>query len=191
MCREHPFHSLYQVYCLRPGHFNATTANRRQSERYSEVSTQTERGAAASSIFDRLRADELAENRVRDVERLCDACLEWAKFPITKDPRFKKNRTPHFKIPDNLSIRKITQLKVPVTTAHTPLDSTMKYQDCVWIDHYESTFATAGGINLPKISICRGSDGQKYKQLVRKYFNALRVSMQTTYCLTVQRGRER
>jgi serine-protein kinase ATM len=190
MCREHPFHSLYQVYCLQPEHPNATAANRRHSGRHSALSTQTERGAAAISIFDRLRSDESVENRVRDVERLCDACLEWAKFPIAQDNRYKKGRSNRFKIPDNLSIRKLAQLKVPVTTTHTPLDLTMKYQDCVWIDRYEPTFTTAGGINLPKVSICHGSDGLKYKQLVRKSLNTLRAFMQTTYCLSVQRGRE-
>ena len=170
MCREHPFHSLYQVYCLQPDHPNATTANRRHSSRYS-LSTQTERGAAASSIFDRLRGDQSVEHRVRDVERLCDACLEWAKYPIAKESRYKKAKSNRFKIPESLFIRNIAQLKVPVTTTHTPLDLTMKYQDCVWIDHYEPTFTTAGGINLPKVSICHGSDGQKYKQLVRKSLN--------------------
>ena len=180
MCREHPFHSLYQVYCLQPDHPNAMTSNRRQSGRHASLSTQTERGAAASSIFDRLRGDEFVANRVRDVERLCDACLEWAKYPIAKDPRYKKGREKRFKIPDNLSIRKITQLGVPVTTAHTPLDLTMKYKDCAWIDHYEPTFTTAGGINLPKVSICHGSDGQTYKQLVGKSLNALRASIQIT-----------
>ena len=177
MCREHPFHSLYQVYCLRPDHPNATTANRRHSGWHSTSSTQTERGTAASSIFDRLRGDESVENRVRDVERLCDACLEWAKFPIAKDNRYKKGRANRFKIPESLSIRKIAQIKVPVTTTRTPLDLTMKYQDCVWIDHYEPTFTTAGGINLPKVSICHGSDGQRYKQLVRTSFNTLRFPM--------------
>ena len=168
MCREHPFHSLYQVYCLQPGHPNAATANRRHSGRHSMVSTQTERGAAASSIFDRLRGNEFVENRVRDVERLCDACLEWAKYPIAKDDRYKKIRANRFMIPDHLSIRKIAQLKVPVTTTLTPLDLTMKYDDCVWIDRYDPKFTTAGGINLPKVSICHGSNGQKYKQLVRR-----------------------
>lgn len=171
MCREHPFHSLYQVYCLQPDRPNHTTANRRQSGRHSTLSTQTERGAAASSIFDRLRGDETVENRVRDVERLCDASLEWAKHPIANDPRFKNRTKQRFKIPDALSIRKLTQLRVPVTTANTPLDLTMKYEDCVWIDHYEPTFTTAGGNNLPKVSICHGSDGQRYKQLVRTSLN--------------------
>ena len=190
MCREHPFHSLYQVYCLQPDHPNSTTGNRRHSDRHYMLSTQTERSTAASSIFDRLRGNESVAGRVRDVERLCNACLEWAKYPIAKDDRYKKSKTNRFKIPDHLSIRKITQLKVPVTTTSTPLDLTMKYNDCVWINHYEPTFTTAGGINLPKVSICYGSDGQRYKQLVRRS-HTLRVTMQTTYCLSVQRGRER
>ena len=189
MCREHPFHSLYQVYCLQPDHPNSTTSNRRHSGRQF-TSTQTERGAAASTIFDRLRSNEFVEGRVRDVERLCDACLEWAKYPIAKDDRYKKSRANRFKIPDHLSIRKIAQLKVPVTTAPTPLDLTMKYDGCIWIDHYEPTFTTAGGNNLPKVSICHGSDGQKYKQLVRR--SRLTLSYYAiTYFLSVQRGRER
>jgi ataxia telangiectasia mutated family protein len=55
---------------------------------------------------------------------------------------------------------------VPVTTAYTPLDPTLKYDDCVWVARYEPTYATAGGVNLPKISVCLGSDGVSYKQLV-------------------------
>lgn len=190
MCREHPFHSLYQVYCLQPDHPNSTTANRRHSGRHHMLSTQTERGAAASSIFDRLRGNESVEGRVRDVERLCDACLEWAKYPIANDDRYKKSRANRFKIPDHLSLRKIAQLKVPVTTAPTPLDLTMKYNDCVWIDHYEPTFTTAGGINLPKVSICHGSDGQRYKQLVRRSQHALNYYANHLLPI-VQRGRER
>jgi ataxia telangiectasia mutated family protein len=189
MCREHPFHSLYQVYCLQPDHPNSTTASRRHSGRHF-ISTQTERGTAATSIFDRLRSNESIEGRVRDVERLCDACLEWAKYPIAKDGRYKKGKGILYKIPDHLSIRKIAQLKVPVTTAPTPLDLTMKYNDCVWMDHYEQSFTTAGGNNLPKVSICHGSDGQKYKQLVRRPQLASSYYA-TTYFLSVQRGRER
>ncbi|KAF8163206.1 hypothetical protein B0H34DRAFT_744937 [Crassisporium funariophilum] len=169
MCQEHPFHSLYQVYCLQPDRHIATTGPRRQSGRHSTPSTQTERGAAASNIFDRLRDDSRNGQRVRDIEMLCDAYLQWAKYPIVKEPRFqnKGKSTSPFKIPDELAIRKISQLQVPVSTARTPLDATMEYNDCVWIDHYEHTFETAGGVNLPKISICHGSDGQRYKQLFK------------------------
>ena len=58
------------------------------------------------------------------------------------------------------------EVKVPVTTERLPLDPTLKYEDCVWIERYPPQFETAGGINLPKISVCQGSNGQGYKQLV-------------------------
>lgn len=169
MCQDHPFHILYQVYCL-SDHVPSQSNGRRQSGRHSQTSTQTERGTAASNILDRLRIDDTTGQRVRDIEKLCDAYLEWAKFPISKNSQYKtparqKDRMP-FPIPKALKILTIKNLRVPVTTLHTPLDPTLKYEDCIWIYGYKPSFDTAGGINLPKISICVGSDGQNYKQLV-------------------------
>ncbi|KAF8966296.1 hypothetical protein BDZ97DRAFT_2057533 [Flammula alnicola] len=167
MCQEHPFHSLYQVYCL-SDHSTSLAAGRRQSGRHSSPPTQTDRGTAASNIFDRLRIDEVTGERVRDVEKLCDACLQWAKYPIVGDSRFQtKQRGVPFKIPSGQKLLEISNLRVPVSTARTPVDPTMQYKDCVWIKRYDATFDTAGGINLPKISVCHGSDGQKYKQLFK------------------------
>ena len=165
MCHEHPFHSLYQVYCLQPDRSSASSG-RRQSERISSP-THTERSAAAGDIFDRLRSDAKSGSRVRDLEHLCDACMEWAKYPIKDDPAYKTKRDHYqFKLPEQVAISKISHLGVPVLTHRTPLDLTLAYDNCIWIDRYESTFTTAGGINLPKINSCVGSDGLKYKQLV-------------------------
>lgn len=167
MCQEHPFHVLYQVFCLSDHSTSPTTGNTRQSGRFGSQPTQTDRGTAASTILDRLRSQSTISQRVRDIERLCDACLQWAKLPIAKDPAYKrKQKPPSFKVPSYLKILQISNLQVPVTTASTPLDSTLKYDNCVWIKGYEQTFTTAGGINMPKISICQGSDGRGYKQLV-------------------------
>jgi ataxia telangiectasia mutated family protein len=169
MCREHPFHSLYQVYALRPERSSdsASTNSRRQSLRH-ESSSQADRASAAGEIFDRLRGDNISKERVRAVELVCDASLQWAKHPIKKDSRFnpKSSKEP-FQIPDDLLIRKIGNLPVPVVTSHTPLDPTLRYDSCVCIVRFERTFDTAGGVNLPKITICYGNDGKKYKQLVR------------------------
>jgi len=166
MCQEHPFHVLYQVYCL-SDHSSPTIGNTRQSGRFDSQPTQTDRSTAASTILDRLRCQSTTSQRVRDIEKLCDACLQWAKYPITKDPIHKaKLKPPSFKVPSHLKILQISNLQVPVTTASTPLDLTLEYNNCVWIKSYEQTFTTAGGVNLPKISICQGSDGQEYKQLV-------------------------
>lgn len=157
------------MYCL-SDHSTIVPAGRRLSGRHASQSTQTDRGTAANNLLDRLRIDDITGQRIRDVERLCDASLEWAKYRIVKVPRFSnqnKQKGVPFKIPTGLKILEITNLRVPVTTARTPLDPTMQYKDCVWINQYEPTFDTAGGVNMPKINICHGSDGHKYKQLVR------------------------
>ncbi|KAF8630142.1 hypothetical protein AX15_003095 [Amanita polypyramis BW_CC] len=165
MCKEHPFHSLYQVYCLHPDRSTPPTG-RRQSDRYSSPQTQTERTAAADDIFNKLKQEEVSANRIRDVEMLCNACVEWAKFPIKDDKRYRSRATP-LKVPEGIMLRSITNIKVPVMTCHTPVDPTMRYDNCVWIQRYDTTFSTAGGLNVPKISLCYGSDGQKYKQLFK------------------------
>lgn len=169
MCQEHPFHSLYQVYALRSEKTvtNIPAQSRRQPSRQEPSRSQTDRASAASGIFDRLRGENLVSEKVRGVELVCNASLQWAMYPIQDDPRFDANRPkgPHL-IAENLLIRKIENLRVPVVTSQTPLDPTLQYDNCVWIARFDKTFETAGGINLPKINICYGSNGDKFKQLV-------------------------
>jgi ataxia telangiectasia mutated family protein len=165
MCREHPFHSLYQVYCLRPSP-GVTHGGRRSSARLDAdiPLSQGERAAAAADIFDRLRADPSSNQQVIDIEKVCDPCLQWAKRPIKGS--VEKGRTGPYEIPSDMVILKLNEVRVPVLTVSTPVDPTLQYHNCIWINRYERTFDTAGGVNIPKICYCRGSDGAKYKQLV-------------------------
>ncbi|EIN09557.1 hypothetical protein PUNSTDRAFT_101425 [Punctularia strigosozonata HHB-11173 SS5] len=170
MCKQHPFHSLYQVFCLIPTRPSPepTSSHRRHSTRLEPAGSQIGRVTAARGIFDRLRNDEVTGLRVRNVEYLCKASLEWAQLPIKRDKRYDKrhNKGP-YPVPDSAAILTIRDLPVPVITAHTPVDPSMQYTNCVWISRYESTFQTAGGINLPKISVCLGTDGRPYRQLFK------------------------
>lgn len=164
MCREHPFHSLYQVYCLLPHGQQQPVNGRRQSSRHDSPGMQSPaRSEAATDIFDRLRSDAGTEQRVRGVELVANACLEWAKFKIRPEPKQKVITT----IPAELAIRRIAGVEVPVLTLRTPLDASCKYENCVFIDRFETTFETAGGVNLPKICKCVGMDGARYKQLFK------------------------
>lgn len=70
-------------------------------------------------------------------------------------------------IPDALPIRKLRDVQVPVITCRTPIDPTLKYNDCIWISRYHPEFVIPGGINHPKISICLGSNGEQFKQLFK------------------------
>ena len=165
MCREHPFHSLYQVYCLRPSS-GASHEGRRSSSRLdpSLPLSHGERAAAATDIFNRLRADPSSNQQVVNVEQVCNAYLQWAKRPIRGV--VGNGRSGPYEIPSDMHILKLNDVHVPVLTVNTPIDLALQYQNCIWISHYERNFETAGGINIPKICYCRGSDGIRYKQLV-------------------------
>ncbi|KAJ7247652.1 hypothetical protein B0H12DRAFT_1124902 [Mycena haematopus] len=171
MCLDHPFHSLYQVYGLLP--YNPPGAviadsNRRQSGRHNtpgatpppppRSAQAVARSEAASDIFARLRADPRSEQRVRDVELVASACLAWAKFPIVKTPLDPKHaahpKSKQVPIPAEQPIRRLAGVRVPVLTYPPALDPTLNFE-------------TAGGINLPKICKCVGSDGARYKQLFK------------------------
>ncbi|TFK51797.1 hypothetical protein OE88DRAFT_1658419 [Heliocybe sulcata] len=173
MCQEHPFHSLYQVFCLRAeqtvtqSQSQPAATSRRQSSRHESPSSQLDRAIAATDIFERLRADTRCSRRMQCIETLCNASLEWAKHPIKKSGKYDRSQKAPFQVPDNLLIRQIRDLEVPVMTAETPIDPTLQYSHCVWVSHYETTFETAGGVNLPKIINCIGTDGEKYKQLFK------------------------
>ena len=163
MCSEHPYHTLYPVYCLLSDQSHSSGL-RRQSSRHDPTSSQTSRSAAATDVFQRLLQDPSCKERIEAVKQVCDASLEWAKYPIKGLRRDKSTKV--LQIPPNMRILKLKHPKVPVLTALTAIDPTCRYDGCTWIEGYEDTYDTAGGVNLPKIVKCIGSDGKKYKQLV-------------------------
>lgn len=168
MCGEHPFHSLYQVYSLQSSTQRETSSRRSSAQEENIQESQVDRALAAQGILQQLFSSAPSARRASDMKTLCDAYLEWAKYPIRNNRAFtdKKRKNEAMEIPKNLAIRRVANIQVPVTTADTPLDPSMRYHDCIWIASYLPNFETAGGINLPKISYCLGTDGIKYKQLV-------------------------
>ena len=166
MCQEHPFHSLFPVYCLKTYQPLPTASARRQSARHEPLSSQAqaERAAAAHDIFERIRHDPACGKRLSAVEMVCDAAVEAARYRI--------NETHNGQLPQHLKILALEDVKVPVITTHTPIDLTCGYENCLWIHRYDRAFETAGGMNLPKIMRCVDSNGQEHKQLV----SAFRIS---------------
>ncbi|CDO73330.1 hypothetical protein BN946_scf185008.g93 [Trametes cinnabarina] len=162
MCREHPFHSIFPLYCVK---VDPRPSSR--SRRTSQAPSKNERGTAAANIFYKLKSDGPSAKRINDVELVCDASLQWAKHPIKG---LKNHRTGEWhSVPPDLGIMKLQykDIRVPVITAHTPIDPTTQYQDCDWIASFSSKYTTAGGVNLPKIITCYGKSGHRYKQLYK------------------------
>jgi len=168
---EHPFHSFYQVYCLADHDQDHT----RKSQVQKPQPMQNERSIIASSIIKRLRTDPVSGPRIQVMENLCNAYLDWALYDIKEGPFSKATKAPFTMPAVKLgNIRKIIKdFRIPVVTARTPIDPSMRYENCTWIEDYEKTFTTAGGINLPKINVCKATDGTTHKQLVWMLFNVL------------------
>ncbi|EKM50032.1 uncharacterized protein PHACADRAFT_153321 [Phanerochaete carnosa HHB-10118-sp] len=167
MCREHPFHTLYSVFCLQGD--NKPSASRRQSSRHDPTSSQAERTAAALDIFQSLLSDSRCQERVKAVDLICRASLEWAQYPIKSEhaAAMEAHRPRPSQIPLKLQILSVKDVKVPVITAPLPVDVTCRYDNFVWISRFEDRYSIAGGINVPKITNCVGSDGNRYKQLYK------------------------
>ncbi|KAF8480561.1 hypothetical protein JB92DRAFT_3041117 [Gautieria morchelliformis] len=166
MCREHPFHSLYQVWALQQGATNNEHDNsRRQSAKGASVFMNSGRGRAAADILHMCRQDGPNVARVQAIELLCSAYLEWAQYPLKGKSAYKTNRVQH-EMP-KIRLRDLSNLPVPVSTAYTPLDTTLQYASIVTVAKFSRKFTLAGGQNLPKISDCVGSDGRNYKQLFK------------------------
>ncbi|TRM65491.1 hypothetical protein BD626DRAFT_567398 [Schizophyllum amplum] len=175
MCKEHPYHSLYQVFCLqanRGGSGGGGEGSRRQSARQTPAAeeptaTQAGRTATAGGLYDKLRKED---PRVSEMDRLCRAALEWATYPIASPDEVRKKYAwtdRDYKVPSRVSLFRLRDLRVPVMTAGTPLDPTSRYENCAWLARYEETFTTMGGLALPKVSKCFDCYGQKHKELFK------------------------
>ena len=54
-----------------------------------------------------------------------------------------------------------------IKTILVQVDPKCQYKDIIYVKSFEPNFTLAGGINLPKIISCRGSDGVTRRQLVK------------------------
>ncbi|KAF9075300.1 hypothetical protein BDP27DRAFT_1315847 [Rhodocollybia butyracea] len=172
MCSEHPFHSLYQLFCLQPPKAAGTKSNRRATGRASGgLTTETEhnagRSSAAKDVFNSLLNNPSTSDRTAAVEELCEASLLFANFSVGDSAKTGEVKpVPKDQLILNL---RLSRLKVPVITAYTPVDPSKRYDpaECVCVHKYDDHFEIAGGANHPKIISCVGSDGRKYKQLFK------------------------
>lgn len=104
---------------------------------------------------------------IQSVERLCEAFIDLAYHDVTA---FKKERGP-VKLPSSCLLLKVGQLReVAVPTIEIAVDPTCRYDNIVSIEGFDPCFQLAGGVNLPKVMSCLGSDGKRRRQLVKVRF---------------------
>ena len=98
---------------------------------------------------------------VQSIEQLCDSYIDLAYHDVSAH---KTQRTP-VKLPNSCPLLKVKDVAVP--TSEVPVDRSCSYKEILTISRFEPFFRLAGGVNLPKIVTCVGSDGKRRKQLVK------------------------
>lgn len=188
MCKDHPFHALTPLYALARADDDkegrapmgkksgpALLSKTSKATQGSLPASQLLRKEAATRIISLVATEHASPDRIKEWKRVCDACVQWARFdlvvqmPTMFGPNANEGTTrvhtisPSF----NLSITRLRDVDVPVLTKPLPVDETLLYEDIVSISRYNDRFTTAGGVHLPKITDCIGSDGVSYRQLFK------------------------
>ncbi|PWN25736.1 hypothetical protein BDZ90DRAFT_61352 [Jaminaea rosea] len=186
MCQAHPFHSLYAIYALRKADQDSSpqpstaakkkaSAGTKNGNPSDNASPASQRAAAAHDLWHTVKASSPHKARVVAFENACDAYVEWAELNLRRSvPNlFHGNaiKSGSFAFPSQenlpLKIKQLPSYTVPVATADLPVDPSGAYRNMVTIERYSDLFTTAGGIHLPKITDCIGSNGERYKQLFK------------------------
>ncbi|NXW30571.1 ATM kinase, partial [Phaetusa simplex] len=167
---DHPHHTLFIILALANANKDelltkpdAIRRNKLIKNAPKEISQlDVDRMKAASNIINIVRKRRAC--MVRDVEALCDAYITLANL----DASPWKSQRRGVSIPADQPIIKLKNLEdVVVPTMEIKVDPTGQYENLVTIKSFKPEFRLAGGLNLPKIIDCVGSDGKERRQLVK------------------------
>ncbi|KAG7478644.1 serine-protein kinase ATM [Solea senegalensis] len=167
ICRtsqEHPHHTLFIIFALvnanKDENFSRTRASRSTPRQQSQF--DLERSDVAKKIISVIRKKR--GQMIRGIEHLCDAYITLAYMDASKHKTEKKA----IPIPADQPIMQIKDLdEVVIPTMEIKVDPTGCYDTLVTIRSFMPQYRLAGGVNLPKIIDCVGSDGKSRRQLVK------------------------
>ncbi|XP_067102314.1 serine-protein kinase ATM isoform X1 [Osmerus mordax] len=167
MCRsslEHPHHTLFIILALVNANMDDSFSSGRLSKTASRQPSQLdlERSEVAKKIINEIRKRKAP--MVRGIELLCDAYITLAYMDASRHKAEKKA----IPIPADQPIMKIKDLDdVVIPTMEIRVDPSGNYDDLVTVRSFMPHYRLAGGVNLPKIIDCVGSDGKSRRQLVK------------------------
>uniref|UniRef100_A0A6Q2X7D8 non-specific serine/threonine protein kinase n=1 Tax=Esox lucius TaxID=8010 RepID=A0A6Q2X7D8_ESOLU len=155
---EHPYHTLFIILALVNANKDETFSRSRLSKTAPRQPSQLdlERSEVAQRILNKIRKKR--SQMIRGIEVLCDAYITLAYMDASQA----------IAIPSDQPIMQIKNLDdVVIPTVETKVDPSGIYDDLVTIKSFKPDFRLAGGVNLPKIIDCVGSDGISRRQLVK------------------------
>ncbi|XP_077197706.1 serine-protein kinase ATM isoform X2 [Paroedura picta] len=167
---DHPHHTLFIILALANANKDelltkpeAARQSRLTKNAPKEISPlDMDRMEAARNIINMIKCQRA--DMVRSIEALCDAYIILANL----DANPWKSQRRGINIPSDQPIMKLKNLDdVVVPTLEIKVDPSGKYEHLVTVRSFKPEFRLAGGVNLPKIIDCVGSDGRERRQLVK------------------------
>uniref|UniRef100_A0A672RVT5 Serine-protein kinase ATM n=1 Tax=Sinocyclocheilus grahami TaxID=75366 RepID=A0A672RVT5_SINGR len=155
---DHPHHTLFIILALVNANKDETFSRSRSSKSTARQPSplDLERANVARKIIDVVRKKRA--KMVKDIEMLCNAYITLAYMDASQA----------IPIPPEQPIMQIKDLDdVIIPTMDIKVDPSGRYEDLVTISSFKPHFHLAGGVNLPKIIDCVGSDGKSRRQLVK------------------------
>ncbi|CAH1233491.1 ATR [Branchiostoma lanceolatum] len=173
---DHPYHSLYVVLALAnadlDGKFigqgkRVTKLSRSQHSQNSDVEGEEARTSVALQVLEKVRVQK--GRLVQDMQGLCEAYVQLSNLDgkawRTENDRLKRPNKLSSRDSMLMSVKNLTTVAVP--TIDMKVDPTCCYDDIVYIREFDPSVSFPGGINVPKVITCQGSDGIWRKQLVK------------------------
>ncbi|XP_034023977.1 serine-protein kinase ATM isoform X2 [Thalassophryne amazonica] len=161
---EHPHHTLFIIFALVNANKDEDICRTRPSKSTPRQPTQLdlERSDVAQKIISAIRKKR--GQMIRGIERLCDAYITLANMDASRH----KNEKKAIPIPADQPIMEIKDLdQVVIPTVEIKVDPSGSYDHLVTVKSFMPQYHLAGGVNLPKIIDCIGSDGKSRRQLVK------------------------
>ncbi|KAG6066927.1 hypothetical protein E4U32_004970 [Claviceps aff. humidiphila group G2b] len=162
ICVDHPYHGMYQIW-------SGTKAKAQQKD---EVAVQ------------RVRATEKLAQRLATTKSVADIWLAIDKTSKYYHGLAMDKSSSKYKLGAKIAIKEstagqyllncLTRYPIPPPTLHIEVSATGDYSSVPTISKLEPTMTIASGVSAPKIITAVGSNGVKYRQLVKGGHDDLR-----------------
>jgi ataxia telangiectasia mutated family protein len=162
ICVDHPYHGMYQIW-------SGTKAKAQQKD---EVAVK------------RVRATDRVAKRLAETQSVASIWLSIDKtskyyhaLAMDRNPNKYKSGAKialRDSTPGHNLVNCLAKYRIPSPTMHIELSATKDYTKVPIISKLEPTMTIASGVSAPKIITALGSDGVRYKQLVKGGHDDLR-----------------
>ena len=162
ICVDHPYHGMYQIW----------SGTKAKAQSKDEVAVQ--RVKATEKVAHRLAANQSVANIWLSVDRtskyyhVLAMDKNSAKYKSGVKMNLKESVAGH-----NL-VNCLIKYRIPPPTMHIELSTSKDYSDVPTISKLEPQMTIASGVSAPKIITAVGSNGVRYKQLVKGGHDDLR-----------------